>query len=330
MWLKLAVEVADDPKLLALPEAERWLWICLLCLAKRRESATLTGYTAKMLVQVFALTIKVPRAQAALEHFERQGMVRLYPDGTIEIAKWEERQAIAKDSPEAVRERQQAWRARERAKKEEAQRNGSDQGRSNGSVTGPLSVTERDGVTQTRRRGEETRGEEKNTLASAAAERPAVPPVASVPVVPIADLEADWPPDLVKRVREAVTSTRKGGTMAEGPWRAFLLSAKQYPKAQREAAASEYLDRAYAAEGKPEEYLLGMIRRGAGKTAPMQQQLGPRPVRPNAPVPASTREAHLLDAIEAERKKRGDALPTERETYLLEQLDAERKKRGAA
>ena len=50
---------------------------------------------------------------------------------------------------------------------------------------------------------------------------------------------------------------------------------------------------------------------------------------PNAPIPAGTREAHLLDAIEAERKKRGTNPPTERETYLLEQLEAERKKRGA-
>jgi hypothetical protein len=128
---------------------------------------------------------------------------------------------------------------------------------------------------------------EKN--APGAAEQPAAPPVPVVPVVPLADLEADWPPDLIKRVREAVTSTRRGGTMAEGPWRAFLLSARQFGKAQREAAANEYLDRALAPTGKDERYLLGMIRNGAG---PAQPQL---PGRGGVYVPLTGTAARFKD-----------------------------------
>lgn len=76
----------------------------------------------------------------------------------------------------------------------------------------------------------------------------------------VEELEAEWPKDLCLRTREAVASTRKSGGMSAGPWRAFLLKARAFVPHIRQSAAQEYLDRACAADGKGEAYLLGIMR----------------------------------------------------------------------
>lgn len=76
---------------------------------------------------------------------------------------------------------------------------------------------------------------------------------------PLAQLESDWDPDLLQRVKLAVASTRQYGRMADGPWRGFLVSAAQFSREVREVAATRYLDKGCAADGKAEKYLLGIM-----------------------------------------------------------------------
>jgi hypothetical protein len=89
---------------------------------------------------------------------------------------------------------------------------------------------------------------------------PTSPKNPATPTPSIAELESDWPAEILVRVKTAVTSTRRSGQMAEGPWREFLLGARQFSPEVRVRAANEYLDRACAADKKTERYLLGIMR----------------------------------------------------------------------
>lgn len=137
LWAKIAVEIIRDSKLLAREPWERWLWLGLICLTKEmaEEDGILRGYDARALAAVLDLRVAPTKVRGALEAFAAAGMVVTRQDNTIELVHFKKRQALPKDSPEAVRKRQQEWRDRHKA---------SD---SNGSVTGSGAVVSNGGVT---------------------------------------------------------------------------------------------------------------------------------------------------------------------------------------
>lgn len=251
MWLKADVEMKDDPRLLCRPEWERWLWLCLNLLAKQYASkdGILKDFTPALLRSRLVLSASVLKVEAALVHYADAGMVKLGPNGEIELLDFVSCQGAY--DPEEQRDKWRTIKKRQRGKSSVSTK---DTGRQVPSVPAvstedmsghvhfvhPLDVEVDVDV--------DVDKEEEQRSASA----PAQPS--------LAELEADWPKELLARVKQAITSTRKSGEMREGPWRAFLLSAKNFSIPIRVRASEQYLDRAYAADGKNERYLLGIMR----------------------------------------------------------------------
>src|SRR6185312_1955376 len=238
IWAKVDVDMPTDGKILGQPIAVRHLWTCLICLAKKVDDhGAIHGYDVALLSRAF----NIPRKSVAtgLTHFQAARMVELDPDGTIRLLNFTKRQG------EVTLEEQRAmWRDR--------------QDRKRGLVTRdktPLSPVTTSNVTQGRHASraevEEDQKEEKDLPASS----PSAQPLPS-----LAELSDGWPSDLLERVHQAIASTRTSGAMAEGPWRGFLMRARQFTPEIRVRAANEYLDRACAAEKKGEAYLIGMMR----------------------------------------------------------------------
>jgi hypothetical protein len=79
-------------------------------------------------------------------------------------------------------------------------------------------------------------------------------------------------PNLIDSVFQAIASTRKLGKVADSVLIAQLQKWAKYPVEQVESGIKIYLEKDYAAQGKREEYLLGIIRnnhdRQAGKAIP--------------------------------------------------------------
>ncbi|MEW6429641.1 MAG: hypothetical protein AB1568_16590 [Thermodesulfobacteriota bacterium] len=69
---------------------------------------------------------------------------------------------------------------------------------------------------------------------------------------------------LLDRVIAAIASTRKGGKVSPSIVSAQFKSWERFPVAQVEEGMRTYIERGYAAEGKDEKYLLGIIR-GCGR-----------------------------------------------------------------
>ena len=66
--------------------------------------------------------------------------------------------------------------------------------------------------------------------------------------------------DLINQVFDALRSTRKSNKIADSVLIAQLQKWEKYPVAQVEAGIKTYLEKDYAAEGRGENYLLGIIR----------------------------------------------------------------------
>jgi len=239
VYAKIYCDILRHPLLRGRPDCDVRLVLGLLLEAKEHTDdgvlRHLTAVDAKELCHIKAPTAKV---QAGIDYLVAAGWLIPHPDLAYEIKDFVERQGKT-DSPEAQAERSQRYYESHRetilAKRKVSRENARETVRS--------SHAEEE---------EEEEGEEEQD--------PPPSPKAATPAPPIADLESDWPSDLLARVRLAVMSTRKSGQMAEGPWREFLLGAKQFSPEIRARAANEYLDRACASEGKGERYLLGIMR----------------------------------------------------------------------
>lgn len=124
-WIKLAVDIFDDEKILlieAQPDADATLlvWIKLLVLAGRTNNGGVfllakgQPYTAEMLATIFRRPVEV--IKSALDCFESFGMVE-YVDGVITIPNWEKHQSIDELTriKEQNRERQKRYREKQKA-----------------------------------------------------------------------------------------------------------------------------------------------------------------------------------------------------------------------
>ena len=69
-------------------------------------------------------------------------------------------------------------------------------------------------------------------------------------------------PELIDSVFQEISSTRKSGRIAESVLVAQLLKWEKYPVEQVESGIKIYLEKDYAGQGKREEYLMGIIRKG--------------------------------------------------------------------
>ena len=86
----------------------------------------------------------------------------------------------------------------------------------------------------------------------------------------ISNLKSRYNSKLVDRVFQSLASTRKSGKVSDSTLLAQLEKWAAYPQTQVETAIRTYLEKGYAAEGKGEKYLMGIIRNGKPQTATAQ------------------------------------------------------------
>ena len=252
LWAKLDVDTPNDGKLLGQPVTTRHLWTCLICLAKKQDNhGAIEGYDCSLLAGSFNIPRKA--VASALTHFQAVHMIELDPDGTIRLLNFTKHQGEI-----TIEEQRESWakrqRDRQQRKREAITREHDDGSR----VTPP-----EDHATDHASREEKSREdqEQETTLAKV----PAEPPPES-----LEKLAEGWPKDLLERVHLALSSTRVSGSMSEGVWRGFLKRAMSFTPEIRIRAASEYLDHAYAADGKSEAYLVGIMRNESARSARRQ------------------------------------------------------------
>lgn len=241
-WFKFRVDAHSHPKLRALSDGEFRLLTYIWGLAQASSVPGLVRLTETMGVAPADLAAgagcgRKAKPEAMLARLQALGLLLVCDLGIITVHDWNEHNGV---TPAGMRMRAM----RDRNKRV--------------TVT-PLCASPAPSVTGELEEEEE---EEKDKEEQRGATAPAQPS--------LAELSFGWPEELLARVHRAVTSTRKSGQMAEGPWRAFLLSAQQFAPAIRVRAAETYLDGALATDGKDERYLLGIMR---GEHARMQQPL---------------------------------------------------------
>lgn len=246
-WAKVYVDLRHHPKMYARPDAEKWLWVCLLLHAKEHCSDfTVRGLSAADMRGMFGIKASVKAVQAGLDYLASIGWA-VPVEGGLFLAHMEERQRASGDTPEAHAARSAKYRERHA-------RDGTD-----GLKVTSLSnheVTSRDGSRSDTEEEEEEETEEEKQKKIAAR--------SAAPLAPVQQIEPrlleGWPPALLAQVKDALASTRKSGMISQGPWRAFLLRAVGFSPAIRQRAAETYLERNYASERKAEGYLLGIMR----------------------------------------------------------------------
>lgn len=127
----------------------------------------------------------------------------------------------------------------------------------------------------------------KQTRAAGRADAPPTGPSVEIESVEIESLESRYGDRaLVRAARASCSRFRKSGQMKDSMWLAFLRHAEPFAADVVERAMAEHVDKH---EGKPESYLLGIIR-GEAKRPPQTRQLGLRSVGmrglPTKPTPS--------------------------------------------
>lgn len=256
-WFKFRVDAHSHPKLRALSDGEFRLLTYVWTLAQASSVPGLVRLTESMGVAPADLAAgagcgRKGKPEAMLARLQELGLILVCELGIITVHDWEEHNG-----------RPPSWQPTARAaqkRKERSKPVAMPDVATMSQVSQGLSQASRNDVRRVDQ--EEEIEEEKEEETQRGADAPAQPS--------IEELQSDWPAELLERVKLAVTSTRKSGQMAEGPWRAFLLSAKQYSPGLRVRASETYLDGAMAGEGKGERYLLGIMR---GEHTRLQQPL---------------------------------------------------------
>jgi hypothetical protein len=111
-WLKLWVEIVDDPKLRSWTDTDRWLWVCLLAIARSH------GKGGVIPMDLDGVAWRLRRGHEELDTMVQKAMradppmVDMDKDGNLYILNFERRQAgKPSDHPEEVRERVAKHRA---------------------------------------------------------------------------------------------------------------------------------------------------------------------------------------------------------------------------
>lgn len=282
-WAKVYVDLRHHPKLFNRPDADKWLWTCLMLHAKEHcPDFIVRGLSASDMRGMFGIKASVKVVQAALDHLASIGWA-VPIEGGLFLAHMEERQRAAGDTPEQHAKRQAKYHAK--AKADDVTRKPdltSQRHRDLTSYDGDRSDAEAEADS-------EADPEEAKKIAAGASALPVSP----VEIEP--RLLDGWPPGLLAQVKDAVAATRKSGMIAPGPWRAFLVKAIGFSAGIRIRAAETYLERACAAQGMKENYLLGIMR---GENGQSQASL---PIR----TAVSGSHVHISDQSKTEAKTPG-------------------------
>lgn len=111
VWVKLHVDLLDDPKLTVRSASDFKLWVCLILLAKQTtEDGVIHKMGPSALRDRFSLQCSPGKVVDALEYFKKNGMIEL-ANGSIKIVNYDKRQTV-KDFHEKNAERQKRWRHR--------------------------------------------------------------------------------------------------------------------------------------------------------------------------------------------------------------------------
>ena len=106
LWVRLYIEIYNDHKLRRLPPARRWLWITMLCIAKKsiRQGWLLIGdgVPANSVDLADGAYIPLDEVEAGLCDFVELRMLEKV-DGVWHLLNWDKRQYVSDSSVERVR-----------------------------------------------------------------------------------------------------------------------------------------------------------------------------------------------------------------------------------
>lgn len=105
-WFRLDDDVINDPKILLLPEAMRWIWVAFLCIASKNAGIIPA-------IEIVALNLRVKKIKAA-EYLTRLVTAGLMDnnDGVFAPHNWAGRQYKSDVTDPTAASRQQAYRER--------------------------------------------------------------------------------------------------------------------------------------------------------------------------------------------------------------------------
>lgn len=263
-WFKFRVDAHSHPKLRALSDGEFRLLTYIWTLAQASSVPGLVRLTetkgvAPMDLAAGAGCGRKSKPEGMLARLQELGLVLVCELGIITVHDWEEHNG-----------RPPSWQAPARAAQKRKERGKPVATPDVASVATDVASLSQGGRNDVRRvELEKEEEEEKEKEEQRGATAPAQPS--------LEELSFGWPEELLAKVRLAVTSTRKSGQMADGPWRSFLLSAQQFAPAIRVRASEMYLDGALATDGKDERYLIGIMRGEHKRTQqPLRMNGAPR------------------------------------------------------
>lgn len=115
-WLRLYTEITDDRKLRRLPPSQRWLWIAMMCIARKSPSPGTLLLSENVPVNIDDLAdiaaIPVEDVKAGIQAFKAQRMIEEI-DGVFSLINFPKRQFASDNSTERVK------RYREKKKQED-------------------------------------------------------------------------------------------------------------------------------------------------------------------------------------------------------------------
>lgn len=263
-WFKVDDGFPDHPKVMALEEGEYFaeaiaLWTLAGAWCARHLTDGHVPRNALRRVTPFGATA----AEAAAAELVRVGLWEEVTDGW-RYKDWHDYQPTRNDV------RQQREKTRERVRRHrEAKREGNAVTPSEGNGVG-------NGAPDPARPDQLVNGSPDGEPCAAPAS--GSPPPAPGPSVgeQIRELEARYPAELMRDVREACALARKSGRMTDPPWLKVLRQLEKHPLDAVVRGCRTFVER-HGDGDKREEYLLGIVRREAKGGA----RAGPAPAHPH-------------------------------------------------
>lgn len=107
-WFRLDDDIINDPKILLLPEAIRWIWVAFLCIASKNG-----GVLPAIEIIALNLRVKTTRAAEYLTRLVGAGLID-NDDGVFAPHNWSARQYKTDTVDETAAERMRRYRERKR------------------------------------------------------------------------------------------------------------------------------------------------------------------------------------------------------------------------
>jgi hypothetical protein len=104
-WFRFYDDAVNDPKILKLPEAMRWSWVAILCIASKNDGVL--PVTADIAV---TLRLTVSKASAVIASLKNAGLID-FEDGVYVPHNWGGRQFKSDGKDETAAERMRRYRA---------------------------------------------------------------------------------------------------------------------------------------------------------------------------------------------------------------------------